>query len=103
MNLQDRCAYFYELGLKLADLSRNNDLIDMLEKTLQARMSEIIARSAIHRSVDFNSFLDRLSNFEKELFSVKYATESEYRTWRNRRGNMLKQVDVTKKRKSLCL
>lgn len=89
VNLQDRCDYFYELGLKLALLVRDPEIGDMLQRGLRVRFREIIARDPTYRSPDYSAFVGRLCHFERVLLETKQASANDMQQWARRRGGRI--------------
>lgn len=72
VDLREECLYFYELGMKLAELARDPEIQDMLQKALSSRYQEIIRRDTGYRSRDFGAFTNLLTNSEQRLFGLKF-------------------------------
>lgn len=89
VNLSDRCPFFFELGLRLALLVRDQDIQDTLQRALQARFGEIVRRSPVHQSQDFGAFLAKLSNVERALFDLKSGAMRDRQDWLRQRSSSL--------------
>lgn len=71
VNLKDHTPYYYELGIKLAQILDSEDLVRLLSHCLTQRLPMIISQSGIHKTSNFTSFLLRLANIERQCRSTK--------------------------------
>jgi len=98
VNLQDKCPYWYELGLKLALLlderAREWQLALMLRRSLYSRYLEILRRSPQQRSEETARFRARLANLESILFDVKFHAAFNLTKWTKRQSSKLGLSDA---------
>eukprot|EP00808_Paulinella_micropora_P016892 g70665.t1 len=98
-DLRDRNPYFYTLGLKLALLDRNEQISDLLFKSLAERYQEILKRSPTFRGADFKEFTSRLTHIEAQLLNDKWQSEMDYKAWKNGHSNKITRASPTKRQR----
>eukprot|EP00455_Lapot_gusevi_P042099 TRINITY_DN4955_c0_g2_i3.p1 TRINITY_DN4955_c0_g2~~TRINITY_DN4955_c0_g2_i3.p1 ORF type:complete len:122 (+),score=27.26 TRINITY_DN4955_c0_g2_i3:33-368(+) len=102
VNLNERCPYFYELGMKLSSLTNDRDMGDTLQRALAERYKQIIDKSHNSSDISLHDFVTRLTVSEKELFDAKSSSMLSYGKWKRRNRNVMKMSSFlpnSKKRK----
>ncbi len=84
INLRDKNAHFYELGLKLSPLLGDKAMADSLIKTFMPRYLELLDKSQSLRSEDVNAYTSTLTQLERGLFVDGYRSSSAFQRWRQR-------------------
>ncbi len=70
VDFSEKCTYFYEIGMKMAALSHDESIADILRRCLNIRYQEIVKRTANRKQTDQNDFLAKLASLEKQCKST---------------------------------
>jgi hypothetical protein len=85
VKLRDKSPFFYEMGLRLAELSRSEDaskLPGAIRATLLTRVAGILAAAQHSRGTDVSRFTATLCDLEQNLFWMGYHYARDRVAWR---------------------
>jgi GINS complex subunit 3 len=93
VRLRDLSPFFYETGLRLADLCSGEDaqrLPSSIKACLASRVSWIVSRAQASVGCDVSAFVDALTNLEQQLFWQGYQLVRDRLAWRKRKTGILR-------------
>ena len=104
-NMRDRSLFFYENGMKIAPLLRQESarqLAPVVLKVLAVRLLDILDRSQNSRGEDISASTKSLTELERAFFSAGYRSAEEYFRWKRREGEKLRGFLPAAKRRRLA-
>ena len=70
VNLREKTPYYYEFGMKVANLFKDETIIPELRHAMTLRYRTILDRSLNSRNEDTKKFTEKLTNSEQFLFKA---------------------------------
>lgn len=97
VKLRDKSPYFYETGLKLAEVCQEEDVKDLpaaIKRTLATRMHRILIKSHNSLSADVSAYVNTLTDLERRLFWTGFAYVHDRLAWKKRLTSVIRAVGV---------
>ncbi len=70
VNLREKTPFYYDFGVRLSKLFRDDRMIPELRRAMTLRYRVILDRSLNSRNEDTTTFTNNLTNSEQELFKA---------------------------------
>lgn len=104
VSLAMKCRHYYRLGLRIATLTRDKRLVQMLVSALADRAWPAVDAAAYGSAVGKGAeAMGKLENGERELFFASHGTAVAIARWKERSGERLRASSVLGKRKATAL
>lgn len=99
INVRDFSPYFFDVGLKLSKLSRDDDLVRTLKAALCGhRYTALLAHALSNFQDDAVDYMYKLTTVEQAIYRKGIETSKDLHVWRSRKGNILQIAPILKQK-----